>query len=106
VAPRKPKTKTVPTNARIIINQEWGSWACASLFVEFGPNFEQRICLGWVSDVTSQAESFVGIRNQSGPPEPRICHLHESLIKEARKVINDEEEVEALTRFERITRED
>ena len=102
----EPKTKVIQTNARIIINQEEGSWAVASLVIEFGPNFEQRINLGWVSDRTSQAESYVGIRNLEGLPEPRRCSLHQVLINEAREVINDTEEVPVLTRFERVTREE
>lgn len=103
----KPKVKVVPTNARIVIKQEEGSWAVANLAVEFGPNFEQRVNIGWVSDVTSQAESFVGLRNQSGQDEPRERRIHPIIIQEARSILNEkEEEVHALTRFERITRED
>jgi hypothetical protein len=100
----KLKTKVVPTNARITIEQEEGSWAVAGLHIEFGPNFEQRVNIGWVSDVTSQAESFVGL--QSGQDEPSECQLHPVLIQEARSILNEEEDVPALTRFERITREE
>lgn len=104
--PREPKIKVVQANARIIIKQEKGSWAVASIFLEFGPNFEQKITLGWVSDVTSFAENYVGLWNQEDPEEFRTSQLHPSIIQEAREVLSDTEEVKVLTRFERITREE
>jgi hypothetical protein len=109
VPPREPKIKIVQANARIIIKQEKGSWAVASIFLEFGPNFEQKITLGWVSDVTSFAENYVGLWNQEDQEDQeefRTSQLHPSIIQEAREVLSDTEEVEVLTRFERITREE
>lgn len=101
--PREPKTKVVQTNARIIIKQEEGSWAVASVNLEFGPNFEQGVCLGWVSDVTSEASSFIALRDQNDQEVLR-SRLHPSIIQEAREVLFDKEEAPILTRFERISR--
>jgi hypothetical protein len=84
---------TVETRARFTIERDKDSRMIANVSINFGPSFEQRLYLGWVSDTTSCAAS--GLGRDSIP---------QFIIDRARTIFEPPKEPEpvAPTRFERI----
>lgn len=97
----EPRTKTIETRARFTIERdnESPSWMVANVFIDFGPSFEQRLCLGWVSDVTSSPAQ--GLGRDAIPPY--IIDQARTLFEEVKEPDPD---LPRPTRFERITREE